>query len=606
MRPRLNPLALILLLSACNNGKQDGDEGSVFDVHVDSLRPTYGSARGGQEVCVRGDGMEQVAWIWFGTHAHSVDSNREGAACATTKATTAAVVPVRLQLDDDRIVEAGVFTFEPLDLQFTEAAAHYLPAPTGDLIDGVVVDLNGDGYDDIITRDTAGTLANWQSTGTGALIDGGSVQPEGPIGGVAKLQNGGDTRIFICHTDGEAPRLLHGDGGDLTGPFGTAAAEAAVCSGAVALDLDQDGNDEVIERRADNTARVWRVVDGALQPYFAPTPSYDTDCPPVEGAGTRTCTMTDGVALLTVEGEAAAFVYSLPAIARRDAGFVLRLGGDIDRLEVTDAEGAVYAWVPESSAEVGTLARIETPAVADWDRIHGHGRPARPLARLAIITRAPLAAASFGGGTLRFADGGEVPFARFEQWPADLAVPYRDAARVDTDQDGQAELALATASGPLLYVQGDAVFTASAPGQLPSAACDAHGVEAVDIDEDGQHELFFTCVGQDLLYRGDGAGYFFEDSIATLPVDAGDGRGVIAPDLDRDGLPDLVIATWYGVDRLYHGNGAHFDDWSPRLGLSSGPGNTPLALDLDGDNDLDLVVLQGDGQPARLLLMSGE
>lgn len=615
MRPRVGPrctgllLPLPFLLVACSEGKVSPTEDDP-GVTVVEVWPAQGSARGGEEVCVRGAGLGGATRLWFGERAQAVRVQSEAEVCATTPLSTAGVVALALERDGGGPIPAGPFTFEALDLQFTEAAAYYAPAPTGALMDGLVVDLDSDGLDDILTLDAAGRLATWRSTGAGSLVEGGPVQPQGQAAGLAKLPFDGQDHIFLCHSDGEAPRLVALDSGGLVGAAGSAPPEAAECTGAVSLDLEGDGRPEIAELRADGSVRLWAIADGALVPALPLALVDRPDCPPVVAAGAAACAVSAGVATLTVEGAPAAFVLALPPVRQDDAGTVLHLGGAVERLELTDAAGTIYTYRPTLTGPGDTVERVELPPVHTWETTEGAGRPSRPLRQLAVLTHAPVEASSltaqWGGGLLQLDDGGEAPFGQTQAWPTDLAGPVRDIVAVDTDGDGAAELVAATPSGPALFERRGDTFVPAGPGRMPAVACDARSVEVLDIDEDGVQELFFTCAGQDLLFRGDGSGRFFEDGAATLPVDAGDGRGVASADLDLDGLPELIIATWSGVDRLYHSNGARFEDWSPRLGLSTGPGRRPLLLDLDDDRDLDVVVLQGQGQPARLLLMTGD
>lgn len=639
MRPRVAARAAgLLLLAACSEGKRAPASADQAQVRVLGLRPTQGTARGGEEVCVYGAGLSGATHIWFGDQAQPVhnrsaspteaanddpsDPPNDAEACATTPLSRAGVVPVGVSFagdsggdsggdsDGEAPIAAGPFTFAPLELQFTEAAAYYAPAPTGPLMDGLVVDLDDDGLDDVLTLDAGGRLAAWRSVGTGALVEGAPVRPRAQVGGVAKLRIDGQDRVFLCHRDGEAPRLVAPLAGSLSGAAGSAPPEAADCVGAVALDLNGDGRPELAELRADGGVRLWAIADGALSPALPLAPIDLPDCPTVVAAGAASCAAAAGVATLTIEGAPAAFVFALPPLRQADEGLVLQLGGAIERIEITDAAGTIYTYRPTLTGPGDTVERLDLPPVHTWEAPEGAGRPTRPLRQLAVLTEAPAEAtaltALWGGGLLRLSEGGEAPFGQLRAWPADLAGPVRDLAALDTDGDGAAELVAATPSGPALFERVGDVFVPAGPGRMPAVACDARAVEVLDIDEDGVQELFFTCAGQDLLFRGDGTGRFFEDSAATLPVDAGDGRGVASADLDLDGLPELIIATWSGVDRLYHGDGARFDDWTPRLGLSTGPGRRPLLLDLDDDRDLDVVVLQGQGQPARLLLMTGD
>ncbi|MGA2131746.1 MAG: CRTAC1 family protein [Bryobacteraceae bacterium] len=141
---------------------------------------------------------------------------------------------------------------------------------------------------------------------------------------------------------------------------------------------------------------------------------------------------------------------------------------------------------------------------------------------------------------------------------------------------------------------------------FPQTMCG--GVAALDFDNDGRMDLFFTngaklpemqktdtrfynCL---LRNRGDGT---FEDVTAhagLLGKDTGMNFGVAAGDYDNDGFEDLFICN-AGRNTLYHNNGnGTFTDVTERSGL----GNKPKDLlsiaaawfDYDNDGKLDLIV----------------
>jgi hypothetical protein len=141
---------------------------------------------------------------------------------------------------------------------------------------------------------------------------------------------------------------------------------------------------------------------------------------------------------------------------------------------------------------------------------------------------------------------------------------------------------------------------------FPQTMCG--GVAALDFDNDGRMDLFFTngaklpelqktdarfynCL---LHNRGDGT---FEDVTARaglLGKDLGFSFGVAAGDYDNDGFEDLFVCN-AGPNVLYHNNGdGTFTDVTERSGIGSKPKDVLSVaaawLDYDNDGKLDLVV----------------
>ena len=141
---------------------------------------------------------------------------------------------------------------------------------------------------------------------------------------------------------------------------------------------------------------------------------------------------------------------------------------------------------------------------------------------------------------------------------------------------------------------------------FPQTMCG--GVAALDFDNDGRMDLFFTngaklpemqktdarfysCL---LRNRGDGT---FEDVTARAGLegkDLGFSFGVAAGDYDNDGHEDLFVCN-AGRNTLYHNNGdGTFTDVTERSGLGTKPkGLLSVAaawFDYDNDGKLDLVV----------------
>ncbi len=592
MRGRLT----LLLLAGCADAPKS----------LDGLVPAVGSVRGGETVCVAGSRLGEAPRLTFdGVEAKAAKPDAEGRPCVVTPPHLAGAVPVQVALaGGDTLVTA--FQYVPLELAFIEAAPHYVPSAAWGLVDGVLLDVDADGRDDVVVLDAAGGLSVWRNDGLGALTEGPQAALEGKVGGLAPIPWGPAEALFVCHADGEAARVAAPSDGLLVPVDGAVPAEPGACRGAAAVDVDGDGAVEVVELRTDDTLRIWTIGDGALSRWTAAA-AVDLDtCPAVVTSGIEAeCVAFGGSVTFFAEGDGeAALVLPLPPIARPDDGLVLRVAGDLIRVEVVDGAGQTFATTPTGVGEY--LARVTLPAVATWST---EATPVAPLTSLRLVLRGGAAGApdavEVGGATLAFPDGGQAAAFAPRRWPADAeGIAAQRVLALDTDADDQPELVAATGSGPVLLVRaGDAFATSPA---LSGVECAAGDLALTDIEGDGLDELALTCEGQDRLLRNDGHGAFFDDTVSTLPVDAGAGRGLLAADLDLDALPELVIATWEGVDRLYWSDGARYIDRSPELGLLTGAGTRPLALDVDDDGDLDLLVLQGSGASARLLVMTGE
>ena len=192
----------------------------------------------------------------------------------------------------------------------------------------------------------------------------------------------------------------------------------------------------------------------------------------------------------------------------------------------------------------------------------------------------------------------------------------------DIDNDGDQDLVLATAAGPLLFVnEGKGHFT-----QVPGAFRFARPLQGVvtsiamaDYDRDGFLDLYL-CVysyffgsGEDkagtpapyydarngppaVLFRNDGRGGFV-DATRESGLDAGNDRYHFAAawaDYDGDGWPDLLVANDFGAKNLYHNLGARdgtvkFEDVAAAAGaLDYGAGMSATFFDYDNDGRLDM------------------
>ncbi len=170
------------------------------------------------------------------------------------------------------------------------------------------------------------------------------------------------------------------------------------------------------------------------------------------------------------------------------------------------------------------------------------------------------------------------------------------------------------------------------PGWLPGPARWSEGVEAADVDRDGDLDLFvadgegFASAGaqrQNLLIINmlleSGPGVFADESVARLGTNLSNAKGVITGDVDGDGWVDAIFLNAFRTDppSLYVNRGAaepgFFDLESAERGLTEALSSAGGQLgDVDDDGDLDLVIsdsgpnfLSAPGGRPRLYLNDG-
>ena len=172
-------------------------------------------------------------------------------------------------------------------------------------------------------------------------------------------------------------------------------------------------------------------------------------------------------------------------------------------------------------------------------------------------------------------------------------------------------------------------FTSGGP--LPGGAVWTEGVEAADVDLDGDLDLFFANgegtalpgterANQLIVNRLEIAPFDFADeSAARLGTATSHSRDVAAGDVDGDGWIDAVFAVAFETDApfLYMNRGAaqpgFFDSEGAARGLVEALSSTAAQFgDVDGDGDLDLLIndagadlLGGSGGSCRLYRNDG-
>ncbi|MDE3001347.1 MAG: CRTAC1 family protein [Gemmatimonadota bacterium] len=215
----------------------------------------------------------------------------------------------------------------------------------------------------------------------------------------------------------------------------------------------------------------------------------------------------------------------------------------------------------------------------------------------------------------------------------------------DYDGDGDADILLIngsplqeraseTPSTMALYRNdGDGRFSdATAPAGLKHPMY-GMGCAAGDYDNDGDSDLYVTCLGANRLYRNRGNGRF-EDVTAQMGV--GDTTWSVCAvwlDYDRDGDLDLFVGNylqwtaerddWLSArsnarsyapqlydpeySRLYRNDGDRFEDVTAASGIGGKPGKgmSAVALDYNGDGWPD-VLMSNDTMPDYLYRNNGD
>ena len=169
----------------------------------------------------------------------------------------------------------------------------------------------------------------------------------------------------------------------------------------------------------------------------------------------------------------------------------------------------------------------------------------------------------------------------------------------DFNNDLWPDLALATESGVLLYqnVGGRFQLVSVDQGELQNK--NLFLVAFVDVDNDGQQDLFASAYGgQNYLLINAGGG-FDQAEVVTLE---GDHRLTLSAgfaDLDQNGELDIVLGNWSsGVEKLFapeaSGNQILFRDGesyrAEKLDEIRGETNSVLLADINGDQLTDLLI----------------
>ncbi len=193
----------------------------------------------------------------------------------------------------------------------------------------------------------------------------------------------------------------------------------------------------------------------------------------------------------------------------------------------------------------------------------------------------------------------------------------------------------------ILFVSGAAAAAASPAaavqqfqhqvGLIPGTARWTEGVEATDVDNDGDIDIFFadgegfTSAGtqrqcvlliNQFIENGSVTLSFTDESVARLGVQLSNGKGVTTADITGDGYVDALFSNAFNTDTPFlfinqgAGNPGFFNMESAARGLTAtlSSGGAMFA-DVDNDGDLDLMstanYLGGGAGAPRLYLNNG-
>lgn len=196
-------------------------------------------------------------------------------------------------------------------------------------------------------------------------------------------------------------------------------------------------------------------------------------------------------------------------------------------------------------------------------------------------------------------------------WKSGVEVEDQGVLAFDADADGDQDLLFVSggtevdAGAPSLhdrlFLKDEAGYRAAGPGRLKALPESGGPAAAVDIDRDGDLDVFIggrtrpgsypTAEPSRLWVQGpkgfvDETGARAPAFEALQPV-----HGARFTDVDDDGWVDLVLATEWGPIRLFWNDEGRLVDRTEEAGLAPYTGfwNGVEAGDFDGDGDMDLV-----------------
>jgi len=192
-----------------------------------------------------------------------------------------------------------------------------------------------------------------------------------------------------------------------------------------------------------------------------------------------------------------------------------------------------------------------------------------------------------------------------------ISVPQGAAYATFADYDNDGWLDLFTIGGEgrghLFRNRGNGTFTEVTGKARLADVRGARKALFVDLDHDGDLDLFLVGNGQRTVYRNNLDGTFTEATAAFGLAGAADTRDAVFGDFDGDGRVDLFVTNAQSSDALFHNGGAQrFSDVTATSGLATSGGSGAAAVgDYNNDGFLDLFVASTNGGEPVLWLNKG-
>lgn len=192
--------------------------------------------------------------------------------------------------------------------------------------------------------------------------------------------------------------------------------------------------------------------------------------------------------------------------------------------------------------------------------------------------------------------------------PVTDAAPSIGSTWGDVDNDGDPDLFVVNrqnAANAFYRNDGGGSFTAIGDGPIPLDRSSSNGAAWVDLDTDGDLDLFlinFNAVNR--LYRNDGAGVFTEIDTGRIVTEVTPSINGAWSDVDDDGDMDLFICNGGNQDNLLYRNGGNLHFVAETLPSATSSLGCAWG-DFDNDGDMDLYVANFLGQNNQLYANSG-
>ncbi|MEO6596872.1 MAG: FG-GAP-like repeat-containing protein [Planctomycetota bacterium] len=410
--------------------------------------------------------------------------------------------------------------------------------------------------------------------------------------------------------------------------------ESGVTHGAVVVDLDRDGDLDIVtnnlnaeaslfENRTADTHRVLVQLVGSASNRA--------------GVGSRITLQAGGVTQTRLVMLTRGYMSAGEAVEH----FGLGVNERIDRLEVKWPSGRVQEFRDLAGDQLYTICEAGDPTVpaatvpsatAPSTTVPSTTVPSTTVPSTTVPSTTGVAAAPHATTFVaREAISVRHRERDFDDYAVQPLLPHRlsrlgpGIAWGDVDGDGHDDCWVGGATGQagsLLLAQPDGSFVAREGPWRGDAECEDMGAVFVDYDSDGDLDLYVVSGGveagehterlRDRLYRNEGGGRFTAAPAEALPDLRISGGCVCAADFDRDGDLDLFVGgrtvpgAWPQAPSsvlLRNDGGLYVDataELLPQL-RDAGMVTGAVCTDLDGDGFVDLAVA-AQWQPVRVFL----